>query len=1088
MPSCPRCGQENPEVARFCLACGAPLAEQEPAREERKIVSVLFCDLVGFTAQAERLDPEEVRGLLQPYHARVRSELERHGGTVEKFIGDAVMAVFGAPLAHEDDPERAVRAALAIREGIAEEGRLEVRVGVTTGEALIALGARLAEGEGMASGDVVNTAARLQAAAPVNGVLVDEATFRATERAIQYEEASAVHAKGKAEPVRVWEARRARARVGIERLHGAALVGRERELALLRETLARVEGGREPQLVTLVGVPGIGKSRLVFELFQDLEQRPEFLYWRHGRSLPYGEGVTFWALAELIKAHAGILESDTAEVVDHKLHEAVDAAVVDGPERDWIERHLRPLAGLETVRSQEDKRSEAFAAWRRFLEALADERTLVLVFEDLHWAEDALLDFVDELADRTRGVPMLVLATARPELLDRRPGWGGGKLNSSTILLSPLSDEETARLVHALLGRSVLAADVQAALLDRAEGNPLYAEEFARVHAQNPGDETLPKSVQGLIAARLDALPREEKELLQTAAVMGRLFWLGWLGGERWLLEDRLHALERKEFVRRERRTSVASEVEYVFRHGLVRDVAYEQIPKAERAAKHLGAADWIESLGRPKDHAELLAHHILAALDYGAADTVVSARARQALQHAGDRAFSLNAFARAGSYYARALALSKDEEPELLFRWAESLHRAGSDSRFDALADARDRLVAASRKDLAALAAMLLSRAWWYRGVGDRSLESAAEAEALVQDEPPSLTKARVLDQAARIRMVRTEPEAALALAREALAMAGSADVVLRAGLLGTIGFARVELGDSRGLEDLEQSLALARQADPEEAGRAAQNTGVTYYEEGDTARSESLAREAFELAKQSGSPDNVRFQEHVFSWFDIDRGRWDDALQTLNAIIASSELDPAYTEIESRWHRATIELARGDTARALEDVERSLELAAAVMDPQMVLPALSFVVQAYAELDRPEDARRLADQFLETAAAYQGPTYCFVQLAWVAHDIDRGRALAELLAGHNRRSSPWIAATRAVLERDYERAAKLFAEIGALQHEARAHLKAAETLAAAGRRAEADDHLQQALAFYRSVGARRYVGEAEALLAASA
>ena len=280
----------------------------------------------------------------------------------------------------------------------------------------------------------------------------------------------------------------------------------------------------------------------------------------------------------------------------------------------WTERHLRPLAGLETEESSAgDRRDESFAAWRRFLEAIADERPLVLVFEDLHWADDALLDFIDYLVDWANGVPLLVLATARPELLARRPGWGGGKVNSSTILLSPLTEEETAGLVHALLGRSAIDAELQARLLEHAGGNPLYAEEFTRMHVERPESTVVPESVQGMIAARLDTLPLEEKELLQNAAVVGRVFWLGALGGERWTLEERLHSLARREFVTRNRRSSVAGEDEYVFRHALVRDVAYEQIPRAERADKHRAAAQWTESLGRPDDHAEMVAYHYLA-------------------------------------------------------------------------------------------------------------------------------------------------------------------------------------------------------------------------------------------------------------------------------------------------------------------------------------------------------------------------------------------------------------------------------------------------------------------------------------------
>src|SRR5919106_6743402 len=528
MVTCPSCGQRNPDGFRFC-------------------------DLVGFTGRAERMDPEEVRSLLQPYHARVRRELERFGGTVEKFIGDAVVALFGAPTAHEDDPERAVRAALAIRDWVAGESELHVRIGVNTGEALVSLGARPSEGEGMASGDVVNTAARLQSAAPVDGILVGEQTYRATERAVEYREHEPVQAKGKVEPVRVWEAVQARARFGVDLTPATAapLVGRDQELELLLAGFRRAADDRVPQLVSVVGVPGIGKSRLLGELFGAIDRGDRLVRWRQGRSLPYGEGVSYWALGEMVKAEAGILETDSGEETAEKLSQAVELLVRDDSDRTWLESHLRPLVGLAADEPGGDRRGEAFAAWRRFFEVLGEERPLVLVFEDLHWADDGLLDFVDHLVDWLTDVPVLVVGSARPELLTRRPAWGGGKANATTISLAALSDEDTARLVHALLERSVLPADVQSAVLDRAGGNPLYAEEFVRMVAEGARDELeLPGSVQGIISARLDALDPVDKDLLQNAAVVGKVFWPGVLAaiGERDRLdiEQRLPVLERR--------------------------------------------------------------------------------------------------------------------------------------------------------------------------------------------------------------------------------------------------------------------------------------------------------------------------------------------------------------------------------------------------------------------------------------------------------------------------------------------------------------------------------------------------------------
>jgi class 3 adenylate cyclase/tetratricopeptide (TPR) repeat protein len=788
MLTCESCGQRNPIGARFCNACGLTLAaDAATPREERKVVTVLFADLVGFTARAERMDPEEVRRLLQPYHVRLRSQLERHGGTVEKFIGDAVMALFGAPVAHEDDPERAVRAALAIRDALAKDGKLEIRIGITTGEALIALGARPEAGEGIASGDVVNTASRLQAAAPPGGILVNETTYRATERAIEYRDAASVLAKGKAEPVRVWQAFRAHSPVGVERPRGTQLVGRAQELTLLRDTLARVNGESEPQLVTLVGVPGIGKSRLVFELFRELDGGPELVYWLHGRSLPYGEGVTFWALGEMVKGHAGILESDSSEQAEEKLRGAVAAIISERADAGWVERHLRALAGVETEDvGTGDRRSEAFAAWRRFLEALAEARPLVLVFEDLHWADEALLDFVDHLIDWASGVPILVLATTRPELLSRRPSWGGGKMNSATILLSPFSDDETAKLVHLLLGGSVLAAEEQGEVLERAGGNPLYAEEFARMLTDRHDELALPESVQGLIAARLDALPYEEKELLQDAAVIGTVFWLAALGRERRTLEERLHALARKEFVRSERRSSVAGEAEYAFRHALIREVAYEQIPKSQRIAKHRAAAEWIESLGRREDHAEMLAHHFLQALEYaeaaGESTDELAERAIRALQGAGDRALSLNAYPAAARFYERSLAMVSggvgDERTrcDLLLSLGDARARAGDPvTAKETFLTAADLARGTRSPDQLARAALGYGgRFVWARAWGDTQLVPLLEEALRALAEEDSALRVRLLARLAGGPLRDTlPPEPRVAMSRRAVDMA---------------------------------------------------------------------------------------------------------------------------------------------------------------------------------------------------------------------------------------------------------------------------------------------------------------------------
>ena len=494
--TCPSCGRANPDGSRFCNACGSPLAgEPVSRREERKVVTVLFADLVGFTSRAEQLDPEDVRAMLSPYYRRLRRELERFGGTVEKFIGDAVMAVFGAPLTHEDDPERAVRAALAIRDWIAgEQADLRARVAVTTGEALVSLDARPDEGEGMVAGDVVNTAARLQSAAPVNGILVGEATYRATRGAVEYREHAPVAAKGKAQPIPVWEAVEARSRFGtdVEQAPSAPLLGREQELATLRAALDRARREREPQLVTLVGRARHRQEPPRLRALSPGRRGQRADHLAPGAVLPYGEGVTFWALGEMVKAQAGILENDPPAEAESKLRRAVEAAVPD--RADWVAGHLRPLVGLATGdESGGDRQAEAFAAWRRSSKGLPSKARWCSSSRTCSGPTTALLGFIDHLVDWASGVPILTVCTARPELLAAAAAGAAASRTPPRSRSRRSRRTDTARLVHTLLERAVLPAEVQAAVLARAGGNPLYAEEFARMLAER-GPAATPRS------------------------------------------------------------------------------------------------------------------------------------------------------------------------------------------------------------------------------------------------------------------------------------------------------------------------------------------------------------------------------------------------------------------------------------------------------------------------------------------------------------------------------------------------------------------------------------------------------------------
>ena len=1035
---------------------------------ERKVVTVLFADLVGFTAAAEQLDPEDVADILRPYHERLRSELERWGGTVEKFIGDAVMALFGAPVTREDDPERAVRAALAIRDWITDEGKLEVRIAVNTGEALVDLDASPEAGQGMATGDVVNTASRLQSAAPVNGVLVGETTYRATAATIDYREHEPVEAKGKQAPIPVWEVAHARARFGVDLApdERTPLVGREREVAQVVDTLARVRETRSPELLTLVGVPGIGKSRLVGELFQSIEDGGVLTYWRQGRSLPYGEGVSYWALAEMVKAQAGILETDSNDEAGAKLERAVEH--VD--DAAWVLAHLRPLVGQTAAVSTSQE--EAFAAWSRFWETLAEQRPLVLVFEDIQWADDGLLDFIDYLADWIRDVPILILCTARLELLERRPAWGGGKVNAATVQLAPLSEEQTTRLI------SQLGGSVDPQLLERCGGNPLYAEQFARMLAERGADGGLPETVQGIIAARLDALAPDEKALLQDAAVVGKVFWLGSLGAT----EQQLHVLRQKEFVARARRSSVQGETEYAFKHVLVRDVAYGQIPRAERAEKHLRIAEWIETLGRPDDHAEMVAHHYVNALELARAagheTEELRERTARALREAGERALPLNALTQAENYYRQALALAP-EDAHLRLRYGRVLYL--QDRRGEAeLAAARAQLLEDGDREAAAEAALMLADIAWMEGRNADVASRLADARSLVVDLPMSRAHTAVLTEAARYDMLAGRVEAALELSSQALAMAeelGLEELRLRA--LNTLGTARGDTGDARGIEDLEELIRSATRLNAvQELLRGWNNLAVLQALHFGPGHLRANEAEIVRLAYHYGQLSYARFVEYGsaianrFHW-----GDWHDALAYADRAISAVEQGLRVYQSGGMYaFRGLIRAGRGEDANAERDAEHAVERARPHVDPQAVSPELAvtaFIFGAVGNRQRAGETVTEAVEVLRRQHPLALSVYDSPLLMWAALELGReGEVVAEL--EREPFKSPWLRTSLAVAARDFGVAAELCKEMGAHSYEAFFRLKAGD-----------DENVRRALAFYRGVAATRYIREAEDILA---
>jgi class 3 adenylate cyclase len=598
MAFCGSCGQENPNIARFCLACGAPLEQKAAHREERRIVSVVFVDLVGFTSRSEQLDPEDVRAILTPYHGTVRDELESFGGVVEKFVGDAVMAVFGAPTAHGDDPERAVRAALAVRDAVTvlnnEQPQLELRIrgAVNTGEAVVTLSARPALGEAMVAGDVVNTASRLQQHAPVGEIIVGEETYRATRAAIEYEPVEAVTAKGKTAPIEAWRAIAPTTASGERDLSSTPFVGRAREVGLLDATWERVELERRPHLITVLGPPGVGKSRLAAEFTERIAARGGRVI--RGRCLPYRERSAYGAFAMQMKELAGIFDSDDVDVATGKLRALVER-LVGKEEAEAVAGHIAILLGLETKATTPD-RDSLFQSVRVFIEAGARDEPTALVFEDIHWADPVLLDLIELLATRLHDLPVLLLTLARPELLDTRPGWGGGLLAYNALPLEPLGGSDAVQLALHLLGADAKAAQVAEA----AEGNPLFIEQLAAVLSERGTEATdaLPTTIRGLVAARLDALPAEEREVLLDASICGRIFWKGALvriARDPDCLGEALAALERRDLVHRDTVSRIEGDVQWSFKHVLIRDVAYDLQPRARRRDGHRHVAEFIE-------------------------------------------------------------------------------------------------------------------------------------------------------------------------------------------------------------------------------------------------------------------------------------------------------------------------------------------------------------------------------------------------------------------------------------------------------------------------------------------------------------
>ena len=952
-------------------------------------MSALFIDLVGFTQASDGADPEDVAGRLRRYHARMRDEIERFGGTVEKFIGDAVVGVFGAPLAHEDDAERAVRAGLRLIEAIDDLNgsdpalSLQVRVGINTGEAVVTLGARPEAGEGFVAGDVVNTASRLQGAAPVNAVAVSDQTYRVTSRVFEWEALEPVTVKGKAEPIVIWRPLRPRARLGsdVTRSNGTPMVGRELERQVLSGAFARAARQASCQLVAVVGEPGVGKSRLCAELFREVEDGPGVVRWRQGRCLPYGDGISFWPLGEIVKAECGILESDGPAEAAAKLALRIPDS---DPERGWLLARLAPLVGAPAEPASLD---ESFAAWRRFCESLAAERTTVLVFEDLHWADEALLTFVEHLADWVAGVPLLLLCTARPELYERFPAFGANARNAQRINLDPLSDAETGELVSGLLERVLLPAATRLQLLERAGGNPLYAEEFVRLLAdrgdQDAGTE-VPDSVQALIAARLDTLPADRKSLLQDAAVVGKVFWAGALAA----MGDRdpsdvtqvLHELARKELVRPVRGSSMAGEQEYTFWHALVRDVCYAQIPRLARAARHEAAAAWIELVvgARVADLADVLAYHYLAALELHEAagdleqQADLQGHAMRSLGLAGARALVLDV-ERAEGQLTRALELAPADAPErasLLEDWARAVQQQGR------LREAREALEEALamrrvREEWSAVGRILTRLGIVRFRLADPSAgDLIKEAVELLEAEPVGGELVSAYAHLAGYQAITGHAEEAIEAADRATALSVELGLPEPAFALHFRGVARTNLGDLAGIDDLELALRLAiDQGLGRETGVIYGNLTGAIWEQRGPAAALASARDGIAFCEARGIAEQVLSLRATSLWMLAELGQTMDTIEEAESVAARIQAtgDKDYTE--TRVLQARL-LAECGTPRDATDLDAFLTQVRAIGEPSRTARAIVVGVQSLLVEGRVDQARAMEAELARLAA----------------------------------------------------------------------------------------------------------------------
>ncbi len=1077
---CTRCGHSHAGDVTFCTQCGQALRPEPDrrlaqAREERRRVSVLFIDVIGSTPFAEQTDPETVRAHQSDFFATVRRIVRQYGGVVEKYIGDAVMVLFGAPVATETDAVRCVRAGLDLQRALtrsADEAGWTFRVGIATGEALVDVAAAHDGGQAILAGDVVNTAARLQSEAPAGGVLVCGPTHLATRTEIRYAAQSAMTLRGRSTPTEVWLAVAAVAQQADEHSDAIPMVGREHELGLLTSALHHVIRERTPRLVTVLGRAGIGKSRLVRELYQHARHLVDVqVSWRSGRCPPFGENVAYAALADIVKAQAGVLATDTPEAARDRL----DAALRDlVPDSEWarLSDALRPLFGVAgSPLSTEDAES----AWRRFLLALGRQGPTVLVFEDLHWADDRMIRFIELIAATVRDVPLLVVCTARPELVDREPTWAGAVPGMLSISLTPLRDDSIATLYAKMFSQAAFPPELLRPLVELADGMPLYAHEYGRMLVERgtlrqaehlwvmepSGELPMPEGVHAVIANRIDLLDPEERAVLQAAAVVGGRFWPGAVAASlrtsAEAVERALRTLAQRDLVREQPDSTMADEPEYRFRHVLVCDVCYERLPLAERIARHTRTADWLDARvdGRGTELAEVVAHHRFTAyqtaLSLGLDGSPYAAPALASLLHAARRAAMLNAFDAAATLVALADQLvvsghtdvngDRDRLGVELLSIELALHQ-----------DAPAFLTAAGPHRLAELATLLYrvrdhggaARAWtllgqiaWQRADRAEALRSLDRAVELFDDWPDTPEKAHAYAELGRLHMLNYEHAPAVGATHIAVEIAERLGLVeLRANALITLGMTRYQAGEPDGLVELQDALAFCRTHQLPSLRRAAHDVAQALREEGDQAQAEALLREA-------GAPVTGAVGDPMRALL---AGDWDEFLA-----LAEGFLDTPTAEwnLQIRGVRGWMRALRGDADGAGEDIAEAMNTARSSGFWRLRWTALAHGALGNAVLGHPAEAtmmlRELGEGWRRMRTIASGEWVAAAAHAAVRLGEDVADALGEALAEAPHQTA-WSRAALSSLN------GTLAAARGDHGTAALAHLDAAERYAAAG------------------------------------